>query len=127
MTMVQNEEDIEIQNWQRKAAIVLLTSGKKRFLSALCDSIANSIPCLARASLVTVSWICSYLHSVGDENLQSEACSTVVPCLIESLNCDRALEERVLASLTLLALIKCSGEHSFGTPHLLDFQENPQQ
>ncbi|XP_058198222.1 putative E3 ubiquitin-protein ligase LIN-1 isoform X3 [Rhododendron vialii] len=107
--MNSNEEDEEMQNWHRKAAIVLLTSGKKRFLSALSDSITNGIPCLARASLVTLSWICSNLHSVSDENLQLEACSTIVPCLIESLNHDRAPEEKVLASFTLLALIKSSG------------------
>lgn len=113
--MVQNEEDEEMQNWQRKAAIALLSSGKKRFLLALSDCIANGIPCLARASLVTLSWICSNLHLVSDENLQLEACSTIVPYLIGSLNHDRAPEERVLALFTLLALIKSSGKLSFGS------------
>ncbi|XP_058214377.1 putative E3 ubiquitin-protein ligase LIN-1 isoform X1 [Rhododendron vialii] len=128
--MNSNEEDEEMQNWHRKAAIVLLTSGKKRFLSALSDSIANGIPCLARASLVTLSWICSNLHSVSDENLQLEACSTIVPCLIESLNHDRAPEERVLASFTLLALIKSSGcfsEISFADKGLMDHLWNLSQ
>ncbi|KAE9461479.1 hypothetical protein C3L33_06592, partial [Rhododendron williamsianum] len=128
--MNSNEEDEEMQNWHRKAAIVLLTSGKKRFLSALSDSIANGIPCLARASLVTLSWICSNLHSVSDENLQLEACSTIVPCLIESLNHDRAPEERVLASFTLLALIKSSGrfsEISFADKGLMDHLRNLSQ
>ncbi|XP_059658092.1 putative E3 ubiquitin-protein ligase LIN-1 [Cornus florida] len=106
--MQSNEEDNATENWQRKAAIVLVTSGSKRFLAALSDSISNGIPCLARASLVTVSWISSFLHSVGDENLQSMACSIFVPQLIESLNYDKALEERVLASFSLLSLIKSS-------------------
>ncbi|KAH7837108.1 hypothetical protein Vadar_009679 [Vaccinium darrowii] len=102
-----NEEDIEIQNWQRKAAIVLLSK---------------------RQEEIPIGTF--YLHSVGDENLQSEACSTVVPCLIESLNRDRALEERVLASLTLLALIKCSGclsEISLADKGLMDHLRNLSQ
>ncbi|CAL5410821.1 unnamed protein product [Camellia sinensis] len=105
-----NEEDDAMQNWQRKAAIALLTSGNKGLLAALSDSIANGIPCLARASLVTVSWMSGYLHLICDENLQSEVCSILVPHLIESLNYDKALEERVLASLTLLTLTKTSDE-----------------
>ncbi|KAA8537128.1 hypothetical protein F0562_029646 [Nyssa sinensis] len=104
-----NEDDDATENWQRKAAIVMLTSGNKRLLAALSASIANGIPCLARASLVTISWITSFLHSIGDHNLQSAACSILVPQLIESLNYDKALEERVLASFSLLNLLKSSG------------------
>ncbi|XAR56148.1 hypothetical protein NMG60_11036505 [Bertholletia excelsa] len=103
------EEDEEaMQNWQRKLTLVLLTGGKKKFLEALCDSMVNGFPCLAQASLVTVSWMSIYLHSLGDENLQSTACSIFIPHLAESLNYDKALEERVLASFTLLTLTKSS-------------------
>ncbi|KAF8412731.1 hypothetical protein HHK36_000700 [Tetracentron sinense] len=91
-----------------KAATVLLTSGNKRFLTALSDSIANGIPCLARASLVTVAWMSNSLPSIEDSNLRSMACSILVPQLLETLNYDRALEERVLASLALLNLVKSS-------------------
>lgn len=105
----QNEEDDETQNWQRKAAMVLLSSGKERLLGALRDSIANGIPSLSRASLVTVSWISTHLQSLGDQSLQSAAFSILCPLLIQSLNHDKALEERVLASFTLLTLLKASG------------------
>lgn len=76
---------------------------------ALSDSIANGIPSLARASLVTVSWMSSFLSTVGDENLRNMACSILVPQLLESLNYDKDVEERVLASYSLLSLAKSSG------------------
>lgn len=76
---------------------------------ALSDSIANGIPSLARASLVTVSWMSSFLNTVGDDNLRSMACSILVPQLLESLNYDKDVEERVLASYSLLCLAKSSG------------------
>ncbi|KAK9267132.1 hypothetical protein L1049_009551 [Liquidambar formosana] len=103
-----NEEEEAADDWQRKAAIVLLTRGNKRLLAALSDSIANSIPSLARASLITVSWMSSFLPSIPDENFRSLACSILVPQLLQSLKYDRDLEERVLASYSLLSLIKSS-------------------
>ncbi|XP_010272313.1 PREDICTED: putative E3 ubiquitin-protein ligase LIN [Nelumbo nucifera] len=106
--LIQNEEEESIQNWLRKAATVLLTSGKNRFLVALSECMANGIPYLARASLITVAWLSRSLTSIQDSSLQSTACSILVPRLIETLNYDRALEERVLASLSLLCLIKNS-------------------
>ncbi|CAK9147459.1 unnamed protein product [Ilex paraguariensis] len=105
---VHNEEEDAMENWQRKAAIVLLTSGNNSFLAALSDSIANGIPCLTRASIVTVSWMSRFLLQIGDDNLHFVACSILVPGLIESLNYDKSLEERILASFSLFNLIKNS-------------------
>ncbi|CAL9016183.1 unnamed protein product [Prunus brigantina] len=103
-----NEDGEATENWQRKAAIVLFKSGNRKLLVALSDSIANGIPSLARASLVTVSWMSSFLNTVGDDNLRSMACSILVPHLLESLNYDKDVEERVLASYSLLCLAKSS-------------------
>ncbi|KAK2979264.1 hypothetical protein RJ640_009674 [Escallonia rubra] len=103
-----NEEDDAIEAWQRKIAIVLLCSGKKKLLEVLSDSIANGIPCLARASLVTVSWMSNFFHSVGDQSLLSVACSILIPQLMESLNHNKDMEERVIASYSLLNLAKSS-------------------
>lgn len=105
-----NEEEDATENWQMKVASVLFNSGKERLLAALSDSIANGIPSLARASLITVSWMTSFLHSIGDENLQSMACSILVPRLLQSLNCDKDVEERVLASYSLMNIMKSSAE-----------------
>ncbi|XP_021295050.1 putative E3 ubiquitin-protein ligase LIN-1 isoform X2 [Herrania umbratica] len=104
-----HEEEEAIEHWQRKAAIALLNSGNKRFLASLSNSMAKGIPSLARASLLTVSWMSSFLHSVGDKDFQSMACSILVPQLLESSNYNQALEERVLASFSLQRLIKSSG------------------
>lgn len=89
--------------------MILLNSGQRNLLVALSDSMANGIPCLARASLVTVTWISSFLQSSGERSLQSLACLTLVSQLIEGLNYDNSMEERILASFSLLNLLKGSG------------------
>jgi len=78
-------------------------------LSALANSIANGIPSLARASLTTISWMCSYLHLLEDTKLPQMALSILTPQLLQSLNYDNDVEERVLASYSLLYLTKNSG------------------
>ncbi|XP_042477501.1 putative E3 ubiquitin-protein ligase LIN-1 [Macadamia integrifolia] len=103
-----NEEDEATEDWQWRTASALLTSGSKRFLIALSKCIANGMPCLAWASMVTVAWLSSLLSSIQDASLQSMACLILVPRLLECLNYDKALEERVLASLSLMNLIKNS-------------------
>ncbi|XP_060193469.1 putative E3 ubiquitin-protein ligase LIN-1 isoform X1 [Lycium barbarum] len=99
-----NEEEEATRNWQRKAAIVLLKSGSKRLLAGLVDSIANGIPCLGRASLVTVSWMSNFFCYIEDKGVQSLVYSELIPELIMLLKYNNAIEERVLASLSLLKL-----------------------
>nr|XP_010927102.3 putative E3 ubiquitin-protein ligase LIN [Elaeis guineensis] len=102
-----DEEEKMTEEWLRKLAMVLLTSGKKRFLVALSNCIADGIPSLARSCLVTIAWMSSSLSSLhGANSLQPLACSILAPRLFESLNYDRALEERVLASLSLLNFVR---------------------
>ncbi|MED6208264.1 hypothetical protein PIB30_043471 [Stylosanthes scabra] len=95
--------------WRKRAAIGLFKSGSKNLLVALANCVGNGIPCLARASLVTISWMSSYLHLVEDRNLQQMAFSIFTPILIRSLSFDKDAEERVLASYSLLCLVKNSG------------------
>ncbi|PON62038.1 Coatomer beta subunit [Trema orientale] len=104
------EEEDATEKWQRKAASVLFKSGNKRLLAALSESISNGIPSLARASLITISWMCIFLHSIGDENLKTMAWSILVPQLVASLDYDKDVEGRVLASYSLLNLTKSSAE-----------------
>lgn len=106
----QEEEARTNETWLRNLAIVLLTSGHKRLLIALSNCIGDWIPNLARSCLVTIAWIsCSISSSKGAHRLMSFACSILAPRLLESLNYDRALEERVLASLSLLHFAKQTG------------------
>ncbi|MCD9646652.1 hypothetical protein HAX54_036664 [Datura stramonium] len=99
-----NEEEEATRNWQRKTAIVLLNSGNKRLLAGLVDSIANGIPCLGRASLVTVTWMSNFFCFIEDKGVQSLVYSELIPELMKLLKYNNAIEERVLASLSLLKL-----------------------
>ncbi|KAJ1420941.1 Armadillo-type fold [Sesbania bispinosa] len=104
-----NKEEEEAESWQKKAACALFKSGNRKLLSALADSIANGIPSLARASLITISWMSSYLNLVEDRKLPPMAFSILTPQLLQSLNYDNDVEERVLASYSLLCLTKNAG------------------
>ncbi|CAN4080329.1 unnamed protein product [Withania somnifera] len=99
-----NEEEAARRNWQRKTAMVLLNSGNKSLLSGLVDSIANGIPCLGRASLVTVTWMSNFFCFIEDKGVQSLVYSELIPELMKLLKYNNAIEERVLASLLLLKL-----------------------
>lgn len=112
ISQIRDDDDEETETlWQTKTTAVLLQSGKMRFLDALSESLENGIPCLARASLVTISWMS---QSVGEvKHLQPLlAGSVLVPQLLVALGQDNTMEERVLASFSLLNLLKCSGEKS---------------
>ncbi|CAJ1939694.1 unnamed protein product [Sphenostylis stenocarpa] len=108
-----NEEDNKAETWRRTAACVLFESGNKNLLKALSDSSTNGIPSLARASLVTISWMSSYLHLVDDTKVPPMAFSILTSVLLKSLNYDKDVEARVLASYSLLCLVKNSGCVSF--------------
>lgn len=79
-----------------------------RLLMALSDSIQNSIPCLARASLVTVCWMSSAIQS---KDIQIKACSILAPKLMDCLNDNAAFEDKILASLAFHSLTKGTGMH----------------
>lgn len=102
-------EEEEAESWQKRKASVLFKNGNKNLLSALADTIANGIPCLARASLITISWMSSYLNLIEDTMLPPMAFSILRQQLLQSLNYDKDVEERVLASYSLLYLVKYSG------------------
>ncbi|XP_061366926.1 putative E3 ubiquitin-protein ligase LIN-1 isoform X2 [Gastrolobium bilobum] len=106
---IKNKEEEEAESWKRRVACVLFISGNKNLLSALANSIANGIPSLARASLITISWMSSYLNFIEDKKLSPMALSILMPQLLQSLNYDKDVEERVLASYSLICLIKNSG------------------
>ncbi|CAM0946636.1 unnamed protein product [Alopecurus aequalis] len=101
------EEEKVVEERLKKLALVLLNTGNKRFLVALSNCIADGIPTLVRACLVTVTWMSSSLSPLnGCNTFQPLACSILAPMLLDRLSYDRVLEERVLASLSLLNLVR---------------------
>ncbi|XP_058072004.1 putative E3 ubiquitin-protein ligase LIN [Magnolia sinica] len=110
------EEENATEDWLRKVATILLTSGNKRFVTVLSKSIANGIPRLARACLVIAAWMSGSISSIQNANIRSMTAAILVPRLMESLNYDRALEERVLASLSLLNFVRNSDCFSMIAP-----------
>ncbi|XP_038894767.1 putative E3 ubiquitin-protein ligase LIN-1 isoform X2 [Benincasa hispida] len=100
------EEEEDVVNWQLKAATVLFNHGHKSLLSALSTLMTSCILSLAKASLITVSWMSRYLFVIKDEKLCLMAPSILVPPLIKYLNHDKDVEDQVLASYSLLNLSK---------------------
>ncbi|KAL5840598.1 hypothetical protein ACOSQ4_013206 [Xanthoceras sorbifolium] len=99
--ILNDEEEEAVENWERRAAIGLMKSCKKKsLLEGLSNCIENGIPSLAKASLFTVAWITNYLHSLGDQNLLSMASSILLPQLIQSSSYDSPLEQQMLASFS---------------------------
>ncbi|KAL6888729.1 hypothetical protein ACP4OV_009755 [Aristida adscensionis] len=101
------EEEKLIEERLKKLASMLLNSGSKRFLMALSNCISDGIPSLVRSCLITVTWMSSSLSPLrGCNDFQPLACSILAPILLDSLSYDRVLEERVLASLSLLNVVR---------------------
>ncbi|KAF0919424.1 hypothetical protein E2562_029456 [Oryza meyeriana var. granulata] len=101
------EEEKIVEERLKKLALMLLNSGNKKFLTALSNCISDGIPSLARACLITVTWMSSSLSPLhGCNTFQPLACSVLATKLLDSLSYDRVLEERVLASLSLLNLVR---------------------
>ncbi|CAO2037301.1 unnamed protein product [Urochloa humidicola] len=104
---VRAEEEKVVEERLKKLALMLLNSGGKRFLVALSNCISDGIPSLSRSCLITVTWMSSSLSPLrGCNDFQPLACSVLAPKLLDSLSYDRVLEERVLASLSLLNVVR---------------------
>ena len=104
------EEEKVVEERLKKLALMILNSGGKRFLVALSNCISDGIPSLSRSCLVTITWMSSSLSPLrGCNDFQPLACSILAPKLLDSLSYDRVLEERVLASLSLLNVVRHPG------------------
>ena len=104
------EEEKVVEERLKKLASMLLNSGGKRFLMALSNCISDGIPSLSRSCLITITWMSSSLSPLrGCNDFQPLACSILAPKLLDSLSYDRVLEERVLASLSLLNVVRHPG------------------
>ncbi|RLN08663.1 hypothetical protein C2845_PM11G15430 [Panicum miliaceum] len=104
---VRAEKEKVVEERLKKLALMLLNSGGKRFLTALSNCISDGILSLSRSCLITITWMSSSLSPLcGCNNFQPLACSILAPKLLDSLSYDRVLEERVLASLSLLNVVR---------------------
>lgn len=104
------EEEKVVEERLKKLARMLVKTGNKRFLAALSNCISDGIPTLVRACLVTVAWMSSSLSPLhGCNTFQPLACSVLAAKLLDRLSYDRVMEERVLASLSLLNLVRHPG------------------
>eukprot|EP01018_Ginkgo_biloba_P029292 Gb_13711 [translate_table: standard] len=100
-----NEDKKAADDWERKMASVLVANGKSLF-EALARSLSSGIPELAKPCLVTATWLNCALASMPDTGMQLVACSILLPQLIKSLQPDRQVKERALASLSLHSYMK---------------------
>lgn len=104
---VRAEEEKLVEERQKNLALMLLKSGGRRFLTALSSCISDGTPSLSRSCLVSVAWMSSSLSPLrGCNDFQPLACSVLASKLLDSLSYDRVLEERVLASLSLLNVVR---------------------
>ncbi|CAD6251757.1 unnamed protein product [Miscanthus lutarioriparius] len=104
---VRAEEEKLVEERLKKLALMLLKSGGKRFLMALSNCISDGIPSLSGSCLITVAWMSSSLSPLhGCNDFQPLAWSILASKLLDSLSYDRVLEERVLASLSLLNVVR---------------------
>ena len=107
---IDQEEEKVVEERLKKLALMILNSGGKRFLVALSNCISDGIPSLSRSCLITITWMSSSLSPLrGCNDFQPLACSILAPKLLDSLSYDRVLEERVLASLSLLNVVRHPG------------------
>jgi hypothetical protein len=101
-----------VEERQKSLALMLLKSGGRRFLTALSSCISDGTPSLSRSCLVSVAWMSSSLSPLrGCNDFQPLACSVLASKLLDSLSYDRVLEERVLASLSLLNVVRHPGTY----------------
>ncbi|KAJ3679298.1 hypothetical protein LUZ60_017309 [Juncus effusus] len=96
------EEEKLTEERLKNLTTVLLKTGNKRFLTALSNRISDGLPKLARACHVSIVWLSGGAR-VADLPL---LCDVLRERLLESLGYDRPVEERVLASISLLNFVK---------------------
>ncbi|KAK1304190.1 hypothetical protein QJS10_CPB11g02191 [Acorus calamus] len=104
----EGEEEEAKEEWLRHMTVVLLGNGKKSFLEALSKCLGSGNSDLRKACLTTVAWLSHALASVSDAEFQLSAFLALISHLKVSLEDEKQVEHRVLASLSLLNFSKIS-------------------
>ncbi|KAK1273698.1 putative E3 ubiquitin-protein ligase LIN [Acorus gramineus] len=118
----EGEEEEAKEEWLRHMTVILLGNGKKSFLEALSKCLGSGNSDLRKACLTTVAWLSHALASVSDAEFQLSTFLALIPHLKVSLEDEKQVEHRVLASLSLLNFSKFSGECKF---HCISLVKSP--
>ncbi|KAK9122655.1 hypothetical protein Sjap_012257 [Stephania japonica] len=106
---IQLEEEKAREDWWKSLAASLLGNGKKSFLETTAKCLNSRYSKLMRTCLITVAWISQALALLTDAEFQLSAFSALIPCLKETLENGRQIEDRVIACMTLLNFSQISG------------------
>lgn len=104
------EEQTAREKWLVSLSASLLGDGTKSFLDAVskCLSLGNSD--LVRVCLTTVAWLSFSLASIHDTKFQLFAFSALISPLKQCLEYGELVEQKILASLSLLNFSTIPGQ-----------------
>ncbi|XP_072988508.1 uncharacterized protein [Typha latifolia] len=102
----QDKETTEQKNWLMAVTLALLGNGRRSFLEALCKCLDSCNAELVRSCLTTVAWLSHSLVSLSTAEIQLTAFSALIPRLRRSLENNEQIQDRVLASASLLNFSK---------------------
>lgn len=109
--LITNQEDEECANeeWFRNLSAALVGSGKRSFLEAISNGLGSGNSDLVTACLTTVAWLTDVLSSPTNAEFQLLTFGTLISRLKQILENGAQVENKVLASISLLNFSKISG------------------
>ncbi|KAM2691327.1 hypothetical protein EV2_005741 [Malus domestica] len=117
-----NEEDISLaddmspldegenssEDWLRNLTVSLLGYGKKSFVETLSKCLGSENLELIRMCLITVEWLSRALSSLPGSEFQLSAFSSLIFPLKQCLKTSEQVEQKILASMSMLNFSKIS-------------------
>lgn len=105
-----DEEENAREKWLTSLSASLLGDGKKSFLDAVSKCLSLGKSDLVRVCLTTVAWLSFSLASLHDTRYQLSAFSALISPLKQYLEYGVLVEQRILASLSLLNFSTIPGQ-----------------
>lgn len=93
----------------RNLTVTLLGNGKKSFLETLSKCLGSENLDLMRVCLITAEWLSRALSSLSGSEFQLTAFSSLIFPLKERLKNGEQVEQKILASVSMLNFSKISG------------------
>ncbi|BFG33468.1 hypothetical protein CerSpe_197420 [Prunus speciosa] len=103
-----DDEDNSIEDWLRNLTVTLLGNGKKSFLETLSKCLGSENLDLMRVCLITAEWLSHALSSLSGSEFQLTAFSSLIFPLKERLKNGEQIEQKILASVSMLNFSKIS-------------------
>ncbi|ONH99153.1 hypothetical protein PRUPE_6G014500 [Prunus persica] len=103
-----DDEDNSIEDWLRNLTVTLLGNGKKSFLETLSKCLGSENLDLMRVCLITAEWLSRALSSLSGSEFQLTAFSSLIFPLKERLKNGEQVEQKILASVSMLNFSKIS-------------------